>query len=304
MRVPAAIVLALIMIVAAIASPATSGSAIFGADESLALGQVSDFSQSASVGQRAYISDEYAVQKIEETFGPDVAASLKHRASQTTQSSLDDSLVRYAEATSNTWCGYQVIDTRANAVRATFNVCKTSTTHALTGSWVGLGNSASGLIQTGYCMRNNPPYSYFKAWYELLPAGPVYIDDFSIHVGDLLGATVQRDWLYGANWYYLCIVNETTGYYFADVFNYIPSPVCAEWIVETPATWKIGTWTGGDQHFWDAYWWDAANPYITYGITEGAFHWHIKMNTGSPYNEHMTAYYDGPTAFYAKKTST
>jgi len=166
-------------------------------------------------------------------------------------------------------------------------------------------SSNTGLIQTGYCMRQNSPYSYFKAWYELLPDAPVYINDFSIHIGDDLGATVQYA---GGGYYYLCIFNETTGYYFASNFSYTPSPVCAEWIVETQPTWKIGNWdTGsyGSQCFWEAYWWYGPNPYAVHrGITEGAAWNNIKMNTPSPYWEHMTAYYDGATSFHAQKTST
>jgi hypothetical protein len=90
MRVPAAIVLTLIMIVAVIASPgnpanATSGGAVsagtvFGADQSI--GQVSTSDQTESTYQPVHISDEYALQKIEQTFGPEVAASLNYRANQ------------------------------------------------------------------------------------------------------------------------------------------------------------------------------------------------------------------------------
>jgi hypothetical protein len=306
------------MIVAVIASPgnpanATSGGAVsagtvFGADQSI--GQVSTSDQTESTYQPVHISDEYALQKIEQTFGPEVAASLNYRATKTTQS-VGDRVTRATEVSTGNWCGYLVLDPNANSVRADFNVCKTTTTNAMDFTWVGLAGTVPGsnnLIQAGYCMRSGSSSCKFKAFYELLPDGPQYIDDFSIHIGDDLGATVQRDWLYGANYYYVCVFNETTGYYFADVFPYAPSPMSANWVTETPSGWKIGTWNGGSygptEYFWDAYWWDAANPYVTYGITQGAQFWHMKMNTGAPYNEHMTATYQSATSFYCQKTST
>lgn len=264
--------------------------------------QVGDLSSAQPIFQQAQVSDEYALEKIADTFGPQVAASMTYRATSTTQST-DEQPIRYTETSSNIWCGYYVQDSRLNAVRATFNVCKTTTANAISGSWVGLGNSSAGLIQTGYSMREWSPHCYFKCWYELLPAAPVYINGITLHIDDELGATVQRDWNYGANWYFLCIMNQTTGQYFASVFNYVPSPVCGEWIVETPHGYRIGTWNW-PQGFWDAYWWDAGNPYTTYRITQGATYYHIKMNTGSPHYEHATAYYDGPTGFHVQKTST
>lgn len=283
--------------------PVRASAAAFGGDQ--LAGQVSASNQSEYTYQEVPISDEYALQKIEQTFGPEVAASLKYRATQTTQSVGDNVIQATTQNVySNKWCGYYVQqDPNANCVRADFNVCKNTTSGAADEfTWVGLGNSDNGLIQCGYAMKDYAPGGmHFEAFYEELPANPTWITDFSISKGDDLGATVQRDLTYGNNYYYVCVFDETTGYYFAGVYPYTPAPVSAEWIVETPVGYQIGSF--GTETFKSACWWDAANPGTTYGITISQnISYHIKMET--PLGEYMTAYQDSATGFHAIKTSS
>jgi hypothetical protein len=156
-------------------------------------------------------------------------------------------------------------------------------------------------------MREWSGHSHFRAFYELLPDPPQYIMDFSIHIGDDLGATVQKDIYMGSDYYYLCVFNETTGYYYASDFEYSPG-LAANWICETVLGCKIGSWSGGSygskQYFWSAYWWNADNPYTTFGIMSGSTSYHIHEVTASPYYEYMTAYYQDANDFYCMKTSS
>ncbi len=153
---------------------------------------------------------------------------------------------------SSNWSGY-VSDTSTtgfavSAVVGEFNNASESGP-ALLGTWVGIGgyNSAS-LIQTGVDQLNN------AAWYELLPAYPVYV--FGVNPNDEMFAYIEYDSSTG-NWY-LLIEDQNSGTYYANEFSYGVDTTTADWIEEQASPGNLPS--VGPAVFNEAYWASFDNP--------------------------------------------
>src|SRR5262249_24836372 len=128
-----------------------------------------------------HISAARAKQLTTQLVGAQIASNMLYRVDDPPAALNDGSICKrytppvYITASTN-WGGYIAFinsSNRANAVGAHFNVASCALScgpvNALA-TWVGIGGENSGqLIQTGVDQQS------LRAWYELLPANPVYV---------------------------------------------------------------------------------------------------------------------------------
>jgi hypothetical protein len=148
---------------------------------------------------------------------------------RTTAESTADSGVRYA--TSGNWGGYvaDVLTTPywVDGAFGTFYaqlVCSTCNNLA---SWVGVGGwNGNYIAQAGFDERLD------RAWYELWPNAPVYLNIYPA-AGNALYVDVHYD-LSTAKWYIL-FDDASTGQYWSNEFSFNVDQNSAEWILELAA---------------------------------------------------------------------
>jgi hypothetical protein len=99
-------------------------------------------------------------------------------------------------------------------------------------TWIGIGGQEDKtLIQVGTEHNVYNGNEYYGAWYEMLPALSIRIDNFNVSPGDQISAkiTLVND---VANQWNIQIVDLTNGQSFSREFEYNSTRSSAEWIVE------------------------------------------------------------------------
>jgi hypothetical protein len=196
----------------------------------------------------ANISTAYAKAMARRLLGDDAVRHMVHRVE--VASRISDPVTSYREYSSN-WGAY-VSDLNgtsylASSVQGHFTyqpTCSGCVPHLAT--WVGIGGYkvTNQLIQTGIDQSNG------YAWYELLPAGPVYYNLHSIG-GDPMVGVVSKD--YDTGLWYIDIQDLGTNYYFSGEFSYSPSQKSSEWIEEN-TNYTQGTPSFNTITFSSSYW--------------------------------------------------
>lgn len=99
-------------------------------------------------------------------------------------------------------------------------------------TWIGIGGQEDKtLIQVGTEHNVYSGQSYYNAWYEMLPALSIRIDNFNISPGDQISAKIAlvND---EANQWNIQIIDLTSGRSFNRDFQYNSTRSSGEWIVE------------------------------------------------------------------------
>jgi hypothetical protein len=192
------------------------------------------------------VSDEYALKRIEEIFGSDVASVMNgHRV--TTSITRNDSrryTVTPVNLSSSNWCGYYLLNSNVRSAWNYFNVVENTGSNADTAAWVGVGNP--NVIQCGYDME------LMEAWYELLPAAPNYV--FDVYSGDQLMVSAGLNTDNGCQC--VAIVDYTHYNWYYGEWSYSPEHT-AEWIVEDVSGYHVGTF--GTVSFSSCHWLDSSD---------------------------------------------
>lgn len=204
------------------------------------------------------ISTARARQLALEFMGSEVVAHMLYRASE--QNPQPPLHVKFA--TSSNWSGYYTDTTGkkgsplVDVSQAYFSVPNESVNDTLTGTWVGIGGvNGTTLAQTGVAIGGG----YSQAWYELLPANPVYVNVY-VKAKDVMAGNVSLDKSSG-NWYIL-ISDLTNNTYYANEFSYTTDQTTADWILEVPSgSGPVPTITG-KVLFSQALWADNASNYF------------------------------------------
>ncbi len=156
--------------------------------------------------------------------------------------------VRFADV-SGSWAGYVGNGTDSstrfyNQVQMDYTQPTVSAvgsgTKNLNGYWVGIGGYNSGkLVQAG---TSTEGLNTHKAWYELLPHAPVYLNSLTINAGDSIHVYISFQRANGIFEYY--IANDSTG---NSASGYVDAPTStyydgtsAEWIVENASGCQLG----------------------------------------------------------------
>lgn len=176
------------------------------------------------------ISTARAKQLALKFMGSQVVAHMQFRVS--VQNPQPNVHVKFAS--SGNWSGYYT-DTSGkkgspliDVSQAFFSVPNESVNDTLTGTWVGIGGvHGTTLAQTGMAIGGGMS----QAWYEFLPAAPVYINVF-VKARDEMAGNVSLDTASG-NWYILIMdLNDNT--YYASEFSYATDQTTSDWILEVP----------------------------------------------------------------------
>jgi hypothetical protein len=140
--------------------------------------------------------------------------------------------------TSTNWAGYAVMHKRpftsvtGRWVQPTAS-CST-TERTFSAFWIGLGGFSErsfAVEQTGTVANCSDGTPYYRAWYELYPAPPVYLR-ILIRPGDLLNATVAVE---KTKTIVIRLKNVTTGKAFTRKLRMAhPDRSSAEWVAEAP----------------------------------------------------------------------
>jgi hypothetical protein len=147
---------------------------------------------------------------------------------------------------SGNWAGYVASGSHITAVTGTWKVPPAGALPpGVSSTWVGIGGfSSSDLIQAGTQQTSSPLDQVFaggaySAWYELLPASPVYLTGCSgdanctVGAGDVMNVSVKNQ---GGNSWLISVADATRGWSFSKTFdNYASSESSAEWIHEAPS---------------------------------------------------------------------
>nr|WP_239029195.1 G1 family glutamic endopeptidase [Pseudonocardia acidicola] len=130
------------------------------------------------------------------------------------------------------WSGYVATGLVAESVSASW-IEPTVTCNATNDTfapWVGIGGyGTTTLAQTGVeisCSSGSPVY---RAWYELIPASPVY-DDAAVGPGDAIKAEVIR----AGTRYTMTVTDRTRNWTRTVTKSYAGSSTSAEFILESP----------------------------------------------------------------------
>jgi hypothetical protein len=139
------------------------------------------------------------------------------------------------------WSGYSVASSLKNpqatvtAVSGTWTVPSISVTpgFSYSASWVGIGGQFDQtLIQTGTEHDIANGQANYSAWYELLPAPPVYLT-MSVSPGDTITASIKLQDATTNTWS-ISLRDTTNGQSYQTNVQYDSSMLSAEWIVERP----------------------------------------------------------------------
>jgi len=173
------------------------------------------------------------------------------------------------------WAGYAVSGGPFTSVSATWRVPDVRPgTHPteVAAMWVGLdGRGTATLEQIGTVSGMLGGTRYYSAWFEMVPAPPVYLT-MDLKPGDRVAASVRST---GNGFYELSVVNRTNGERYRTLqHSNGGEPVTAEVVVEAPGT--IGGFAPlpdfGTTGFRDA---------TVNGLPIGTFRWHrLSMAAG------------------------
>ena len=146
---------------------------------------------------------------------------------------------------SGNWAGYVASGSNITSVTGTWTVPDAGALPpGVSSTWVGIGGfSSSDLIQAGTQQISSPLDQVFAggayaAWYELLPANPVYLTGCSgdpkctVAPGDAMNVSVKNQ---GGNSWLITVADNTRGWSFSKTFNYASTESSAEWIHEAPS---------------------------------------------------------------------
>jgi hypothetical protein len=150
---------------------------------------------------------------------------------------------RNASITIN-WAGYAVPTPGVTSVTGSWTVPPAGTLPpGVSATWTGIGGySTSDLIQAG-TFQQSPPFDSiitggaYSAWYELLPANPVYITGCTgdaactVNPGDAMTVTISS--VGGGNW--RISIADGTKWSYSKTVAYSSSESSAEWIHEAPS---------------------------------------------------------------------
>ncbi len=159
----------------------------------------------------------------------------------------------FDSASSGNWAGYVAVSSHydeqpeVTAVQGTWIVQQVITSFfggPAAAQWIGIGgfpingnnnNIDKTLIQTGTVSTENYLFQRsYKAWYELLPSGPVYLSSVTVHPGNVIDASIQE---VGTNYWEISITDATDGQSSTTYHSYDSSMLSADWIEE----WPFGT---------------------------------------------------------------
>ncbi len=141
------------------------------------------------------------------------------------------------------WSGYSVASSLKNpqpivtGVSGTWAVPSVTVTPGVSYSatWIGIGGQFDQtLIQTGTEHDVDPVKGQvvYSAWYELLPASPVYLT-MSVSPGDIIKASIKLQDA-ATNTWSISLQDTTNGQSYQTNVQYDSSMLSAEWVVERP----------------------------------------------------------------------
>lgn len=145
---------------------------------------------------------------------------------------------------SGNWAGYVASGSKITSVTGTWTVPNAGTLPpGVSSTWVGIGGfSSTDLIQAGTQQTSSPLDQVFvggsySAWYEMLPANPVYITGCSgdakctVNPGDAMNVTVANQ---GGNSWKISM-SDGSRWSWSGSFTYASTESSAEWIHESPS---------------------------------------------------------------------
>jgi len=176
---------------------------------------------------------------------------------------------------SGNWAGYVATGTNITSVTGSWTVPNAGTVPpGVSATWVGIGGyKTSDLIQAGTQQASAPYSSVFAggaygAWYELLPASPVYFTGCagdptcSVAPGDHMSVTITNT---GGNSWNIDMTDTGKWSYTNTTINYVSSESSAEWIHEAPsAAGAVPIPVGGS----GTVTFDGANSTVINGVTK------------------------------------
>ena len=146
---------------------------------------------------------------------------------------------------SGNWAGYVATGSNITSVTGTWTVPNAgSVPPGVSSTWVGIGGfSSSDLIQAGTQQISSPIDQVFAggaygAWYEILPASPVFLTGCSsdpkctVNPGDAMNVSVTSQG--GGNWL-ISVADNTRSWSWSKTLAYASSENSAEWIHEAPS---------------------------------------------------------------------
>jgi len=144
---------------------------------------------------------------------------------------------------SGNWAGYAVPGSGITSVTGTWTVPNAGTLPpGVSSTWAGIGGySTQDLIQAG-TQQMSPPFDSiiaggsYSAWYEMLPANPVYLTDgdcttCTVAPGDGMTTTITNTG--GSNW--TISIADAGKWTFSKQVTYNSTNSSAEWIHESPS---------------------------------------------------------------------
>ncbi len=136
-------------------------------------------------------------------------------------------------AESSNWSGQIDVDAVFTGVLGEWVVptVQASTADKYSGTWVGIdGATNSSLIQVGTSQNSGGSPNFYDAWYEILPADEVQINE-PVSPGDVMEAAVAEQ---SAGTWAIAIEDVTAGWEASGNFAYSGPGASAEWIEEAP----------------------------------------------------------------------
>lgn len=146
---------------------------------------------------------------------------------------------------SGNWAGYVASGSNITSVTGTWTVPKAgSLPPGVSSTWVGIGGfNSSDLIQAGTQQISSPLDQVFAggayaAWYEMLPANPVFLTGCTgdakctVGAGDAMNVSVKNQ--SGDSWL-ISVADNTRSWSWSKTFTYKSAESSAEWIHESPS---------------------------------------------------------------------
>ena len=149
---------------------------------------------------------------------------------------------------SGNWAGYVATGSAVTSVTGTWTVPDAGAVPpGASSTWAGIGGfSSSDLIQAGTQQVSSPVDQFitggaYAAWYEMLPANPVYVtgctgnDKCTVNPGDHMSTTITNQ---GGDSWLISISDSSAGWSWDNggkTFTYHSTESSAEWIHEAPS---------------------------------------------------------------------
>jgi hypothetical protein len=135
---------------------------------------------------------------------------------------------------SGNWSGYAKTGSYSSATAQWVVPSVSATSQAsYSSAWVGIdGFNNSSLIQTGTESDYYNGAAHYNAWWEILPAAETKINSITVHPGDVMTASIQKN--SGTSW--TITINDTSnGQSFSTPQTYTGAGTSVEWIEEAPS---------------------------------------------------------------------